>query len=67
MCEPVQDIACVRKPDRQFTREWQEYRKKSRGLEKQKPRRKRKYQVPAPLPAQPQTTKDSNGMVFLLG
>lgn len=55
------------KPDRQFPRDRQEYRKKSRGLDKRKPGRKRKYQEPAPLAPQPETMKDSKDMVFLLG
>jgi hypothetical protein len=38
------------KSDRQFSRDRQEYRKKSRGLEQRKAGRKRKFQVPDPLP-----------------
>jgi hypothetical protein len=54
------------KPGRQFSRDRQEYRRKSRGLEKRKPGRKRKFQVPDPLPPQPETLKNSKGMVVLL-
>ena len=53
------------KPDRRFARDRQEYRRKSRGLEKRRKNAKRKYQVPSP-PPQPETRKDSNGLEFLL-
>ena len=54
------------KPDRQFSRDRQEYRRKSRGLNKPKRGRKRKYQAPSPLPPQSEIIKDSKGILFLL-
>ena len=63
--------ACARhrvsiKPGRQFTRDRQEYRRKSRGLEKSRRGRPRKYPVPQPLPLPPETIKDSKNRLFLL-
>jgi hypothetical protein len=51
------------KPDRQFPRDRQEYRRKSRGLEKRHP--KRKYKEASPL-LKPETRKDAKGQIFLL-
>jgi hypothetical protein len=55
------------KGDRQFSRDRQEYRRKSRGLEKRRPGRK---PVTAPevsiLDNRPETLKDSKGGVYLL-
>ena len=61
---------CVRyyvkcKPNRQFPRDQQEYRRKSRDLEKRGPHHKCKYKEASPLP-QPETHKDLKGQVFLL-
>jgi hypothetical protein len=58
------------KPDRQFPRERQQYRRKSRGLDRQRPGRKRKatpqlLSKPETL-NRPQTLKDSKGNLFLL-
>ena len=53
------------KPDRRFTRDRQEYRRKSRGMEKHLKNSKRKYQEPSPLP-QPETRKGLKGLEFLL-
>lgn len=53
------------KPDRQFPRDQQEYRRKSRGLDKRRSNHKRKYKEPSPLP-QPETRKGPKGQVFLL-
>jgi len=53
------------KPDRQFPRDQQEYRRKSRGLDKRRSNHKRKYKEPSPLP-QPETRKGLKGQVFLL-
>lgn len=55
------------KPDRQFPRDRQQYRRKSRGLERRPRGRKPKAATaPAPLPPQPETRKDGKGRVFLL-
>lgn len=54
------------KPGRQFTRDRQEYRRKSRGLEKRKRGRRPKCETPAPVAPQPETIKDSKGILFLL-
>ena len=55
------------KPDRQFPRDRQEYRRKSRGLEKRRPGRKPK---PAPevsiFDLRSETLKDTKGEVYLL-
>jgi hypothetical protein len=53
------------KPDRHFPRDRQEYRRKSRGLEKNRRGRKRKYQEASPLP-KPETRKYANGQELLL-
>lgn len=53
------------KPDRRFTRDRQEYRRKSRGLERPRKNNKRKYQEASPLP-QPETRKGAKGQLFLL-
>ena len=53
------------KPDRQFPRDQQEYRKKSRGLDKRRSNHKRKYKEATPLP-QPQTRKGAKGLMLLL-
>lgn len=68
--EYVQQCAEYRvhsKPDRQFPRDRQGYRKKSRRLDTRKPGRKRKFKAPTPLPPQSETLKDSKGVEFLLG
>jgi hypothetical protein len=54
------------KPGRQFTRNRQEYRRKSRGLEKRRPGRRPKNKEATPLPPGPETRKDSRGATFLL-
>jgi hypothetical protein len=53
------------KPDRQFPRDQQEYRRKSRGLDKRRSKHGRKYNEPSPLP-QPETRKGAKGQIFLL-
>jgi hypothetical protein len=53
------------KPDRRFTRDRQEYRRKSRGLEKRRKNNKRKYQEVSPL-SKPETRKGAKGQEFLL-
>ncbi len=58
------------KPDRQFPRDRQQYRKKSRGLDRHRPGRKRKATSLLPPESEtfnrPQTLKDSRGNLFLL-
>jgi hypothetical protein len=58
------------KPNRQFPRDRQQYRRKSRGLERHRPGRKRKtspIMSPEPEPLnKPETLKDSKGSLFLL-
>jgi hypothetical protein len=54
------------KPDRQFPRNKQEYRRKSRGLEIKRPGRKPKPNPPKPHAPKPETFKDSKGRVFSL-
>jgi len=58
------------KPDRQFPRNRQQYRRKSRGLDRRRPGRKRKATSLLPLQAEtlnkPETLKDRKGRVFLL-
>jgi hypothetical protein len=54
------------KPGRQFSRDRQEYRRKSRGLEKRRRGRKPKFKTASPLPLQPETRKDSKGNTYLL-
>ena len=58
-------LVCI-KPGRHFTRDRQEYRRKSRGLEKRHRGRPRKYPVSQPLPLAPETFKDSKNRLFLL-
>jgi len=53
-------------PDRQFPRDRQEYRRKSRGLKKRRPAHKPKGKEPTPLRPQPETRKNSKGATFLL-
>ena len=53
------------KPNRHFSRDQQEYRKKSRGLEKRRRGSKRKYEEASSLP-KPETLKDLKGQDFLL-
>ena len=53
------------KPDRRFTRDRQEYRRKGRGLEKRRKNSKRKYQQASP-PAKPETHKGAKELLFLL-
>jgi len=52
-------------PNRQFARDQQEYRRKTRGLEERRSKQGRKYKKPSPLP-QPETLKDLKGQIFLL-
>jgi len=54
------------KPGRQFTRDRQKYRRKSRGLEKRRPGRKPKFNAPEQLRIAPETRKDTKGSIFLL-
>ena len=54
------------KPDRQFTRDRQEYRRKSRGLEKRRSGRKPKPIPQVPKPPQPESFKDGKGITYLL-
>ena len=54
------------KPNRQFPRDRQEYRKKSRGLERRPIGRKPKYSATTPPTPAPETLKDSKGITFLL-
>jgi hypothetical protein len=63
--------ACARhvvkaKPDRQFTRDRQEYRRKSRGLEKRRPGRRPKPIQPRPQRPDPEFLKDRKGGLYLL-
>jgi hypothetical protein len=53
------------KPNRQFARDQQEYRRKTRGLDERRSKQGRKYKKPSPLP-QPETLKDLKGQIFLL-
>jgi hypothetical protein len=53
------------KPGRQFPREWQEYPRKSRSLQKRRPRHRTKGKKATPLRPQPETRKDSNGAIYL--
>ena len=53
------------KPDRHFSRDRQEYRRKSRGLEKPRKNNKRKYQKASPI-QKPEIRKGSKGQIFLL-
>jgi hypothetical protein len=66
----VQDCARHRvrfKPDRQFPRNRQQYRRKSRGLERRRPGRKPKIVVAsASQHPQPETRPDAKGRMFLL-
>jgi hypothetical protein len=55
------------KPNRQFPRDRQQYRRKSRGLERKPRGRKPKAaHEPSPKLSQPETRKDRQGRVFLL-
>src|SRR5208337_1251652 len=54
------------KPGRQFPRDRQEYRRKSRGLDIRRRGRKPKFKKTSPLALQPETRKDLKGQVFLL-
>ena len=54
------------KPDRHFPRDRQQYRRKSRGLERHPLGRKPKYNATTPRPPEPQTLKDRKGRMFLL-
>ena len=53
------------KPDRHFPRDKQEYRRKSRGLDKRRRGRPCKYKQAPPMP-EPETHKDLKGLLFLL-
>jgi hypothetical protein len=64
-------LCCTRhrvrpKPGRQFPRDRQEYRRKSRGLEKRRMGRRPKNKAATPLPPGPETRKDSKGVAYLL-
>ena len=64
-------LCCTRhrvrsKPGRQFPRDRQEYRRKSRGLQKRRPGRQPKNKKASPPPPGPETRKDSKGATFLL-
>ena len=54
------------KPGRQFSRDRQKYRRKSRGLEKPRRGRKSKLQPTLPESPQPELLRDAKGRVFLL-
>ena len=54
------------KPGRQFSRDRQQYRRKSRGLEKLGRGRKSKFQSALPESPQPELLRDGKGRVFLL-
>ncbi|MFH0811301.1 MAG: hypothetical protein V2A69_00485 [Pseudomonadota bacterium] len=54
------------KPDRQFPRDRQQYRTKSRGLERRPRGRKPKYNALTPQQPKRETLKDSKGNVYLL-
>jgi len=63
--------ACARhrvaiKRGRQFSRNQQEYRKKSRGLERKRPGRKPRFKLTKPSTPLPEVFKDLNGQCFLL-
>jgi hypothetical protein len=53
------------KPNRQYSRDRQEYRKKARGLERRRERTGRKYPEPSPL-SMPETRKNAKGQLILL-
>ena len=64
-------LCCARhrvrsKPGRQFPRDRQEYRRKSRGLKKRRPGRSPKNKAATPLPPGPETRKDRRGVEYLL-
>jgi hypothetical protein len=54
------------KPGRQFSRDRQQYRRKSRGLEKPGRGKKSKFQSALPESPQPELLRDRKGRVFLL-
>ena len=54
------------KPGRQFSRDRQEYRRKSRGLDKRPRGRKPKFKKASPLALQSETRKDLKGQMILL-
>jgi len=54
------------KPGRQFPRDRQQYRRKSRGLERRPRGRKPKYNAVAPQQPERETLEDSKGNVYLL-
>jgi len=54
------------KPGRQFSRDRQKYRRKSRGLEKPGRGRKSKCQAALPESPQPELLRDSKGRIFIL-
>jgi hypothetical protein len=53
-------------PGRQFTRDRQEYRRKSRGLEKRRLGRKPKQTAPHTQPPKPESFKNLKGEIYLL-
>jgi hypothetical protein len=52
------------KPNRQYSRDRQEYRRKARGLEKRCKKTGRKYREPSPL-SMPETRKNAKGQIIL--
>lgn len=53
-------------PDRRFTRDRQEYRRRSRGLEKRQPGRKPQQTPPQPQLPEPESFKNLKGEIYLL-
>jgi len=53
------------KPDRQYSRDRQEYRRKARGLKGRHKKTGRKYREPSP-PSMPETRNGAKGQIFLL-
>jgi Transposase DDE domain len=53
------------RPNRQYSRDRQQYRRKARGLETRRKKTGRKYQEPSPMPM-PETRKNAKGQVILL-
>lgn len=53
------------KPDRQYSRDRQEYRRKSRDLERRREKAGRKYRKPSPAPM-PETRNNAKGHMILL-
>ena len=66
LCNAASQHRVHYKPGRQFPRDRQEYRRKSRGLDKRRRGRKPKCKIASPLAVQPETRKDSRGNTYLL-